>query len=385
MSGVYLHIPFCKRKCHYCNFYSLASLKHKEEFLKALAKEIYVRHDYLEGRACRSIYFGGGTPSLLDPGEIERILNEVYRCFSFSEDPEITMEVNPDDVSPEKLKRWKSMGFNRISIGIQSFYDEDLVYLNRVHDSRQSAVGSQQIMDAGFTNVSADLIFGMPTLTDERLLENIKKLADFGIPHISAYALTVEPKTALEILIRKKKMKGPVESRIADHFRLTMETMRSLGYIHYEISNFCRENYHSRHNSMYWSGEHYIGLGPSAHSYNGISRQWNVANTSQYIDQVNKNESHFESETLSNIQKTNEYIMTSLRTMWGCSPEKIRREFGDQFAVRSSQSAVRYIKSGDMIEKEGILYLTDKGKLFADGIAAAMFIEENDILFNETG
>jgi oxygen-independent coproporphyrinogen-3 oxidase len=378
MSGIYLHIPFCKRKCHYCNFYSLASLKHKEGFLNALAKEINSRHDYLQSRKCRSIYFGGGTPSLLNPEEIERILNDVQRCFSFSEDPEITMEVNPDDVTPEKLKEWKAMGFNRISLGVQSFFDEDLVYLNRIHNSRQSAVSSQQIFDAGFTNVSADLIFGMPTLTNEHLFENIKKLADLGIPHISSYALTVEPKTALETLIREKKIKSPDETRIVGQFRLTMETLKSLGYNHYEISNFCRENYYSKHNTMYWSGEHYIGLGPSAHSYNGISRQGNVANISEYIEKVSNNERHFESETLSVIQKYNEYVMTSLRTMWGCDLGKIGREFGEEFAVASRQSAVKFIDSGEMIEKDRVLYLTDKGKLFADGIAAEMFMEEDD-------
>jgi len=378
MSGIYLHIPFCKRKCHYCNFYSLASLKHKEEFLDALSKEIYSRHDYLQSRKCRSIYFGGGTPSLLNPEETERILNDVQRCFSFSVEPEITMEVNPDDVTPEKLKEWKAMGFNRISLGVQSFFDEDLVYLNRIHNSRQSAVSSRQIFDAGFTNVSADLIFGMPTLTNEHLLENIKHLVDLNIPHISAYALTVEPKTGLEVLIRNKKLKGPDEERILEQFRITMEILKRNGFLHYEISNYCTDGNFSQHNSMYWSGEHYIGLGPSAHSFNGISRQWNVASVIKYIDRLRNNEEIFEIEMLTERQKFNEYVMTSLRTMWGCDIAKIRRDFGEEFAAGSQQSAVRFIDAGDMTENEGILYLTDKGKLFADGIASEMFMEEDD-------
>lgn len=376
MAGIYLHIPFCRTKCHYCNFFSTASSKNKNEFTDALIREISSQKNWLEGSEIQTVYFGGGTPSLFDPSVIDRILNQIYTDFSITDNPEITIEVNPDDITLEKLKEWKRSGFNRVSIGVQSFFDEDLEYLSRVHNSQQSAAGSQQVLDSGFTNVSADLIFGMPTLTNEHLVENIQKLADLGIPHISAYALTVEPKTALDVLIRNKKMKGPDEDRIVEHFRLAMETLKSLGYLHYEISNFGREGYFSRHNTMYWSGEHYLGLGPSAHSYNGISRRWNVANLAGYINDLKNGVPPYEMEILTQTQKFNEYIMTSLRTMWGCDLAKIRLDFGENFTFHISHFALRFIANGGMIEKDGILYLTDKGKLFADGIAAEMFIDE---------
>lgn len=375
MPGIYIHIPFCRQKCHYCNFFSVATLKYKDKFLQALLDELYIRRKYLKGEIIRSIYLGGGTPSYLNTAEIDLILRRTREIFTVSADAEITLEANPDDINEQVLRDYLKMGINRLSIGVQSFFDEDLQYLNRIHHGRQSATSCRLAVEAGFTNISADLIYGMPTLTNEHLIENIRILTEMNIPHISAYALTVESKTALAVLIRKRKLQGPEEDQIVAQFRLMMESLKKQGYLHYEISNFCREGFFSRHNSMYWSGEHYLGAGPSAHSYNGISRQWNVASNVEYIDQVRNNDRFFESETLTPIQRYNEYIMTSLRTMWGCDPGKIRKEFGEEFEVRCSGSAARFIESGDMVEKEGIYYLTDKGKLFADGIAADLFME----------
>jgi oxygen-independent coproporphyrinogen III oxidase len=375
MAGIYIHIPFCRRKCHYCNFFSIASLKYKQHFLGALLEEIYLQRSYLAGKEIKSVYFGGGTPSLLDPDDIQQIYQEIRKYYSISLDAEITLEANPDDLDKSRIDKYLQIGVNRISIGVQSFHDKDLSYLNRIHSASKALDAIQAIRSAGFKNISIDLIYGIPGLTSEQWEENLEIAFETGVQHISAYSLTVEPRTALDILIKKKKLPAPEEDQVIDQFRIMMAKMKENGFIHYEISNFCREGFYSRHNSMYWNGEHYLGLGPSAHSYNGISRQWNVANIIDYVNQIRRNDRFFETEILSPAQKYNEYVMTSLRTMWGCDLNKIRQEFGEEFAVRCSLFAVRFIDSGLMIEKEGVYYLTDEGKLFADGIASDLFVE----------
>jgi oxygen-independent coproporphyrinogen III oxidase len=377
MAGIYIHIPFCRRKCHYCNFFSIASLKYKQHFLEALHEEIYLQRAYLAGKEIKSVYFGGGTPSLLDPAEISNVLSEIRKYHLLCDDPEITLEANPDDVSTVLLSEFKQTGINRLSIGIQSFYDDDLEYLNRIHSSEKAINSVREAKKAGFGNISIDLIYGIPTLTDEKWRKNLEIAFSMDVQHISAYSLTVEPRTALDVLIRKKKLPAPAEERIIDHFRLLMEVMRNNKFIHYEISNFCREGFYSKHNSMYWNGEHYLGLGPSAHSFNGSSRQWNFASVIEYIDQVKRKDRFFETEILTKDQKYNEYVMTSLRTIWGCDLNKIRDEFGEEFAVRSSQFAVQFIESGMIVEKEGVYYLSDEGKLFADGIASDLFMDHD--------
>jgi oxygen-independent coproporphyrinogen III oxidase len=375
MAGIYIHIPFCKRKCHYCNFFSIATLKYKTNFLDALKEEIFFQRNYLSGEVIKSVYFGGGTPSLIDPQEIGAILHEIRTHYLLSQDAEITLEANPDDISTALLINYKEFGINRLSLGIQSFFDDDLEYLSRIHSASTAINSVKEAQRAGFDNISIDLIYGIPTLTEEKWERNLDIAFSLNVQHISAYSLTVEPKTALDVLIRKKKVPGPLEESIIHHFRRLMTRMKEEGFIHYEISNFCREGYYSRHNSMYWSGEHYLGFGPSAHSYNGISRQWNVASILQYIDQIRRNDRFFESEDLTLVQKHNEYIMTSLRTMWGCDVNKINTEFGEEFGSRFSVLGSRFLESGLMTEKEGVYYLTDKGKLFADGIAAELFLE----------
>jgi oxygen-independent coproporphyrinogen-3 oxidase len=266
------------------------------------------------------------------------------------------------------------MGINRLSIGVQSFFDDDLDYLNRTHSAKKAEESVMEAKASGFSNISVDLIYGIPTLTDEKWEKNLEKAFELDVPHISTYSLTVEPKTALDLLIRKKKLPGPNEEQILAHFRILLQKMKKQGFEHYEISNFCRDGFYSRHNSMYWNGTCYLGLGPSAHSYNGTSRQWNLSNLFQYITQVNNKDRFFESEELTMIQRYNEYVMVSLRTMWGCDVRKIREEFGDETAARFTEHVSRFIELGEMIEKDGVYYLTDEGKLFADGIAADLFM-----------
>jgi len=375
MSGIYIHIPFCRRKCHYCNFFSLASLKYKERFLGALKEEIFLRKKYLDGKPIESIYLGGGTPSILKIPEIEGILEDLRKYFILAENCEITLEANPDDLDAGIFREYLAIGINRLSIGVQSFFDDDLEYLNRIHSGQRAEEAVRQAKDAGFSNISIDLIYGIPTLTAEKWQKNLEKAFSLEVSHISTYSLTVEPKTALDLLIRKKKLPGPGEEQILEHFRILLRMMKEQEFEHYEISNFCKNGFYSRHNSMYWQGGPYLGLGPSAHSYNGTSRQWNISNLVQYIDQINRNEPFFESEELTPVQQYNEYVMVSLRTMWGCDLNTIGERFGEEAVAHFSRLAARYLTSGELVEKTGIYYLTDEGKLFADGIAADLFLE----------
>ena len=375
MSGIYIHIPFCRRKCHYCNFFSLASLKYKERFLKTLNDEIFIRKSYLDPGTVESVYLGGGTPSLLQIPEIEDILATLRKNFTLSQNCEITLEANPDDLDIAILHGYSSIGINRLSIGVQSFFDDDLEYLNRIHSGKRAEESVMQAKEAGFSNISLDLIYGIPTLTLEKWQKNLDKAFLLNVPHISAYSLTVEPKTTLDLLIQKKKLAGPDEDHVVEHFRILQRRMEKQGFEHYEISNFCKPGSYSRHNSMYWKGIPYLGLGPSAHSYNGTSRQWNLSNIVHYIDNINRNELFYESEVLTPVQKYNEYVMVSLRTKWGCDTRKIRDEFGDEIVVWFTLQAARYINSGEITEKEGIYTLSNEGKLFADGIAADLFLE----------
>lgn len=375
MAGLYIHIPFCKKKCHYCNFYSLASVKYLDAFYDALREEIYIQRNYLEGKSIKSIYFGGGTPTFVNPDIIRQALLSINKYYSIDVDPEITLEANPDDINNSLLREYKDIGINRLSIGVQSFYDDDLQYLNRLHSAGQAYQAVMDAKSAGFENLSIDLIYGIPTLTNEKWEQNLEKAFSLDIPHISAYSLTVEEKTALYVLIQKKALTSPTDEQMIGHFRILQQKMIEHEYLHYEISNFCKTGYYSRHNSMYWTGEHYLGIGPSAHSYNGASRQWNVSNILQYVDLIARNDRFYQTEELTDIQRFNERVMVSLRTMWGCDLNKIREEFGDEIAAGFRLQAEGHIKSGAMIENNGIYALTDTGKLFADGIASDLFLE----------
>lgn len=377
MAGIYLHIPFCTRKCHYCNFFSLASRRHFDLFPDVLIRELSQQRHYLGEQEVDTIYFGGGTPSLLSPSSIEKILDEIRHSFRLAPEAEITLESNPDELSPEKLKGFKNAGINRLSIGIQSFHFSDLRYLNRTHSAGQAMAAVEASFQCGFTNLGIDLIYGIPGLTAEGWAQNLETAFSLGLQHISAYALTVEPHTALEVRIRKGLSAEVVEDAVADHFRQLMRKMREQGYLHYEISNFCRPGFESRHNSNYWSGASYLGAGPSAHSYNGHSRRWNVSTLGSWLSKISAGEICYEEERLSPVQKHNEYVMTSLRTMQGCDTGRIATAFGESIASDFRKHASRYVDSGNMAVRENVYFLTDEGKLFADGISAALFAGED--------
>ncbi len=368
MAGIYIHIPFCRQACHYCNFHFAVSLKQKDELLVALLKETELSKNYLGGETIETIYFGGGTPSLLSIGDLQSLLEKILQMHPTTAEPEITLEVNPDDITAEMLQGWKETGCNRLSIGIQSFFDEDLQWMNRAHDAGQAA-GSLQLAIQYFENISIDLIYGMPQLTDEKWQHNVTTAVSYGIPHLSCYALTVEPKTPLDKMIRQHKTANTDAVQQARQFLLLMEWLDAAGFEHYEISNFARPGRRSRHNSSYWERKRYIGIGPSAHSFNGDERQWNISNNTIYISSLEKGEIPFQKETLTATQKLNEYIMTSLRTMEGLQLNKVDEPAGRSLLAASK----KYIDSAWMKQEGDALILTREGKLLADGIAAGLF------------
>lgn len=372
MAGIYLHIPFCKHACHYCNFHFSTTLRLKNDFVAALLKEIGLQQNYLAGQTAHTIYFGGGTPSLLTIDELQQILAALREQFVVAPDAEITLEANPDDITEAALLQWKAAGINRLSIGVQSFFEEDLQWMNRAHSARQ-AIDSLQLARRHFDNITIDLIYGTPTLTDNRWHENLTRAISLGIPHLSCYALTVEPKTALDKMIRQHRIADVQPEDQSRQFLLLMDWAAAAGYEHYEISNFARPGHRSRHNSSYWQGKHYLGLGPSAHSFNGTSRQWNIANNALYIQSLGKDTVPFEEERLTPDQRLNEYIMTSLRTMEGLDLAVVQQLGGEeaQAAIRSESQV--YIGRQLLMEKDGRLVLTQQGKLFADGIAGDLF------------
>lgn len=371
MSGIYLHIPFCKQACHYCNFHFTTSLHYKQELVSAIQKEIKIQKDFFSDCKIETIYFGGGTPSLLEQQEVANILNEIHTTFSVIPDAEITLEANPDDIHKQKLLDWKQSGINRLSIGVQSFFEEDLRWMNRAHSSAQ-AISSLEEAKKYFDNITADLIYGIPGLTNERWKQNVDRMIDFQIPHLSCYALTVEPKTPLDKLIRQHKKENTNSDSQAEQFLLLLQWLEQAGYEHYEISNFAKPNFRSRHNSSYWQGKKYLGIGPAAHSYNGSTRQWNIANNTQYISSINERVIPFEKEILTITQQLNEYIMTSLRTKEGISLELLQNKYAIsqiEFLIK----AEKQIKAGLVQQQSKYLILTRDGKLLADGIAAELF------------
>ncbi|HCF03948.1 radical SAM family heme chaperone HemW [Flavobacterium sp.] len=376
MSGIYIHIPFCKQACHYCDFHFSTSMKKKDEMVLALAKELQLRKDEFQFDAefpcIETIYFGGGTPSVLTVKEIQLLIDTVRQNYSVSQNPEITLEANPDDLSEENLSAFAAIGINRLSIGIQSFFEEDLKLMHRAHDSAQ-AKKCLELATKYFDNISLDLIYGIPGMTNERWRQNIETALSFGIPHISSYALTVEPKTALNKLIQTGKVAAPKDEVAQEHFMILVETLEANGFLHYELSNFGKENYFSRNNSAYWLGKKYLGIGPSAHSYDGVSRSWNVANNALYLKAIQNSELPREVELLSQEDRYNEYIMTGLRTIWGVSLIRIEQEFGTDYLNYLKQQSQKFISDGLLVITDGILKPTLKGKFLTDGIASDLF------------
>ncbi|MCK0114580.1 radical SAM family heme chaperone HemW [Gelidibacter sp. F63206] len=386
MSGIYIHIPFCKQACHYCDFHFSTSLKKKDELVNALAKELVLRKDEFKNQKVETIYFGGGTPSLLSIDELRFLIDEVYKNYEISENPEITIEANPDDLSsnsvalsaveglpPTIFKDYKTIGINRLSIGIQSFFEEDLKLMNRAHNSEEAKKCLEEAIKY-FDNISIDLIYGIPGMSNERWIQNIDTALAFNIPHISSYALTVEPKTALASFIKKGIIKNVDDDLAQEQFHIMIEKLERAGFIHYELSNFGQPGYFSRNNSAYWQGKPYLGIGPSAHSFDGKHRGWNVRNNSKYINSLQKNVIPIETETLSVTDKYNEYVMTGLRTIWGVSLEKIEEEFGEKYKIYLLEQSQKHIIEQLLYLEDGKLLVTKKGKFLSDGIASDLFM-----------
>ncbi|WP_081918286.1 radical SAM family heme chaperone HemW [Sphingobacterium sp. ML3W] len=371
---IYFHIPFCKQACHYCDFHFSTSLKYKDEMLSMLYKEIELRADYLEDKKIQSIYFGGGTPSILEAEDISRLIDKVSKHFEIDSNIEITLEANPDDLNREKVEKLRQTEINRFSIGIQSFFEEDLRWMNRAHNQKEAESCIMRVQDAGFENITCDLIYGFPLLTNEKWKKNMQKLVDFQIPHISSYSMTVEKKTALDHMIKTGKSAAIDSDQAADQMLMLIAHLTESDFEQYEISNFAKNGMYAKHNTNYWKGKHYLGIGPSAHSFNGHSRSWNIANNAKYIQDIAQNSLPLETEELSSLDRINEYTMTSLRTMWGINLTAVEEKFGAEVKKQLQNNAAEFIDNNQLKQVENKITLTDSGKLMADHIMSELFI-----------
>ncbi|HTO35285.1 MAG TPA: radical SAM family heme chaperone HemW [Flavobacterium sp.] len=371
MSSFYIHIPFCKQACHYCDFHFSTSMKKKEEMILALAQEIAMRKNEVQDEV-ETIYFGGGTPSVLEVSEINFLIDTVYKNYNVIKNPEITLEANPDDLDNVTIQQLANSAINRLSIGIQSFFEDDLQMMNRAHNANQAKECLEEATKH-FDNITIDLIYGIPGMTNEKWIQNIETALGYNIPHISAYALTVEPKTALHKLIQKGEISKPKDETAENHFFILVDKLKEKGFIHYELSNFGKEGYFSKNNTSYWSGKKYIGIGPSAHSYNGTHRSWNIANNSIYIKEILSGNLPNEIEKLTISDRYNEYVMTGLRTIWGILLEKIKEDFGDKYYEYLMKSSEKLIKNQLIELKDQKITVTQKGKFLSDGIAGELF------------
>lgn len=375
MSGIYIHIPFCKQACHYCDFHFSTSLKKKSELVKALQKELVLRKKELPEAPLQTIYFGGGTPSLLSFEELEAIFETIYSNFEISENPEITLEANPDDLSEEKIRELANSKINRLSIGVQSFFEADLKLMNRAHNAEE-ALQSIQLAKAKFDNISVDLIYGIPGMSVERWQKNIEIALNLDIPHISSYALTVEERTALKKFIEKGKIKPVDDALAAEHFELLRAKLKSAGFQHYEFSNYGKPGYFSQNNTAYWLGKPYLGIGPSAHSYDGNCRKWNIANNTLYIKALEKSELPIEIEKLNTTDRYNEYIMTRLRTHFGVDLQDVQSKFGKKYLNYLQEESAMLLQKKLVKITNNTLHITEKGTFLSDGIAADLFYIE---------
>ncbi len=374
MAGIYIHVPFCKQKCNYCNFHFSTKQDNVEELVSGMIIELDQRKSYLKTKKIDSIYFGGGTPSIIDVKHIINIIEKIYSLFDVKKTAEITMEFNPDDIKKEKLNKLRQAGINRLSIGIQSFNNEDLIFMNRSHNAKEAISSIKLAKECGFNNMSIDLIYGVQNQTDKTWKKNLNQMFELEIDHFSAYALTVEPDTKLNYLIKKKRVQPTSELKAENHFKILQEESLKMGYEQYEISNFCRKNKFAQHNTSYWKDKAYLGIGPSAHSYNGESRRWNISNNLKYITLINNSEKYFDEEKLSPTQKYNEYTLTSLRTIWGVSLDYLENNFDQHIVSHFKKNARKWIDNKNIILEKNNVRLTNKGMLFADAISSDLFI-----------
>jgi len=372
MAGIYIHIPFCKQACYYCDFHFSTSLKKKDELVSALAKELQLRKDEIKDIEVQTIYFGGGTPSLLMNDELQLLIDAVYENYKVAENPEITLEANPDDLSKARILELSKSPINRLSIGIQSFFESDLKLMNRAHNAEE-AKECLSIATQYFDNISIDLIYGVQGASNAQWLQNIEIALSYNIPHISSYALTVEPKTALASFIKKGIIDDVNDEQAHEQFHLLKDKLEASGFVHYELSNFGKEGYFSKNNSAYWQGKPYIGIGPSAHSFNGKQRGWNVRNNTKYIEAIQQNELPIEIETLTTTDRYNEYIMTGLRTIWGVSLDKVERDFGKTYKDYLKEQAETFINQHLLYIDNKHIRVTKKGQFLSDGIASELF------------
>jgi oxygen-independent coproporphyrinogen-3 oxidase len=377
MSGIYIHIPFCKKACHYCDFHFSTSLKYADEMVESICKEIKMKKDRITGQI-GSIYLGGGTPSILPQAALQKIFDTINHTFSVDANAEITIETNPDDLTAQKLKELKQLPVNRFSVGVQSFFNEDLIWMNRAHNANEAEDCIRRSQDAGFENLTLDLIYGYPLLTDTKWQSNIQKATALQVPHISAYALTVEPRTALAHAINTKKQIPVSDNQSAAQFEILMEALQKAGFEHYEISNFAKPGMYAVHNTNYWKGVNYIGIGPSAHGFDGLNRYMNPANNALYIETLDQNRLPEIIEELSIHDRFNEYVMTSLRTKWGIDLQKIADDFGKDFLEETNYNLKSFEDKDWLLTDQHKIILSPKGKLFADHIASELFIVEND-------
>jgi oxygen-independent coproporphyrinogen-3 oxidase len=379
MAGIYLHIPFCRQACTYCNFHFSTLLKNKSDVMEAMLKEIEMQHSFFPDKTeIETIYFGGGTPSLLSVEEINLFLTKIFTHFKVNDDAEITLEANPDDLTGKYLSDLKSQTkINRLSIGVQSFFNEDLLYMNRAHNAKEAIQCIKNAKETGFDNLSVDLIYGTPTMSNENWKQNLKTVFDLQVNHISPYALTVEDKTALSSLIKKKKIKEPGDEQTAEQFMILTTEMERHNFVHYEISNFCKTPYFAKHNTNYWKGISYLGIGPSAHSFDGEKRCWNISNNANYLIKIWNNESAGECEILTVTEKYNEYVMTSIRTIFGTHTEFIKTAFGEEYLKHFLFEISPFMDNNWIKEDEKIYTLTQTGKLFCDYITTHLFFEND--------
>ncbi len=374
MAGIYIHIPFCKQACHYCDFHFSTSQHIRHDLVEAISKEIVIQKEYLEEEVIQTIYFGGGTPSLLNANELDLILGAIRSSYSLTHAPEITLEANPDDLALAKLKEFSNAGINRLSIGIQSFHPNILAFLNRVHDASTAVSSFQQAREAGFKNISIDLIYAIPDQSDIQWEEDIRQAIALEPDHLSCYALTIEEKTVFGRWSAAGKLKVTEDETAARQLEMLMDELEHEGFEHYEISNFANPGFQSKHNSSYWKQEKYLGVGPSAHSYNGSSRQFNVSNNNLYVKALNNESVPFEKEMLSIENKINEYILTTLRTKWGTDLKKIKQDYGYDLMNKNTDYLSKVFEGGLAVMNADVLRLTRKGKLLADKISSDLFV-----------